>query len=226
MAAMALARPRPAAVAASARCCARSCAATCRASSARSSRPSARATATWRAGPSRRSATALLPLLGAGAGAGAGSRRLIVNLPPRSLKSLIVSVARPAWVLGHDPSGSDGARHRRGCGAGISALLLLLGVALLFRAPRLGNPVRGRQATLPPGRRPDATRVAALRGRLGPQAGRAGPGVCGDPAAGGRRHLAVPARGDPVRWRNRLRGEQDRRQFAPRGRPSWRTSPN
>jgi hypothetical protein len=31
-------------------------------------------------------------------------RRLVVNLPPRSLKSLIVSVAFPAWVLGHDPS--------------------------------------------------------------------------------------------------------------------------
>src|SRR5438874_4707484 len=31
------------------------------------------------------------------------SRRLIINLPPRSLKSLIVSVAWPAWLLGHDP---------------------------------------------------------------------------------------------------------------------------
>jgi predicted phage terminase large subunit-like protein len=30
--------------------------------------------------------------------------RQIVNLPPRSLKSLIVSVAFPAFVLGHDPS--------------------------------------------------------------------------------------------------------------------------
>ena len=37
-------------------------------------------------------------------GSGACRRRLIVNLPPRSLKSLIVSVAFPAWVLGHDPS--------------------------------------------------------------------------------------------------------------------------
>ena len=35
---------------------------------------------------------------------GGTCRRLIVNLPPRSLKSLIVSVAFPAWVLGHDPS--------------------------------------------------------------------------------------------------------------------------
>jgi predicted phage terminase large subunit-like protein len=32
------------------------------------------------------------------------TRRLIVNLPPRSLKSLAASVALPAWWLGHDPS--------------------------------------------------------------------------------------------------------------------------
>src|SRR5712671_1283215 len=31
-------------------------------------------------------------------------RRLIVNVPPRHLKSLIGSVAYPAWCLGHDPS--------------------------------------------------------------------------------------------------------------------------
>jgi len=31
-------------------------------------------------------------------------RRLIINLPPRSLKSLLASVAFPAWCLGHDPS--------------------------------------------------------------------------------------------------------------------------
>jgi predicted phage terminase large subunit-like protein len=30
--------------------------------------------------------------------------RLIVNLPPRSLKSIIISVAFPAWILGHDPT--------------------------------------------------------------------------------------------------------------------------
>lgn len=30
--------------------------------------------------------------------------RLIINLPPRMLKSTIVSVAWPAWLLGHDPS--------------------------------------------------------------------------------------------------------------------------
>jgi predicted phage terminase large subunit-like protein len=32
-------------------------------------------------------------------------RRLIVNLPPRSLKSHCVSVAFPAFLLGHDPAG-------------------------------------------------------------------------------------------------------------------------
>jgi len=29
--------------------------------------------------------------------------RLIINLPPRSLKSIVASVALPAWLLGHDP---------------------------------------------------------------------------------------------------------------------------
>jgi predicted phage terminase large subunit-like protein len=31
-------------------------------------------------------------------------RRLIINLPPRHLKSLMASIAFPAWRLGHDPS--------------------------------------------------------------------------------------------------------------------------
>jgi predicted phage terminase large subunit-like protein len=31
-------------------------------------------------------------------------RRLIINLPPRNLKSICTSVAFPAWLLGHDPS--------------------------------------------------------------------------------------------------------------------------
>jgi hypothetical protein len=31
-------------------------------------------------------------------------RRLVVNLPPRHLKSLLASVAFPAWWLGHRPS--------------------------------------------------------------------------------------------------------------------------
>jgi hypothetical protein len=30
-------------------------------------------------------------------------RRLIINLPPRHLKSHLASVAFPAWCLGHDP---------------------------------------------------------------------------------------------------------------------------
>ena len=31
-------------------------------------------------------------------------KRLIVNLPPRSLKSHCASVALPAWIMGHNPS--------------------------------------------------------------------------------------------------------------------------
>src|SRR6266404_3915299 len=31
-------------------------------------------------------------------------RRLIINLPPRHLKSLLASIAFPAWCLGHDSS--------------------------------------------------------------------------------------------------------------------------
>jgi hypothetical protein len=30
-------------------------------------------------------------------------RRLIINLPPRHLKSFFASVAFPAWCLGHEP---------------------------------------------------------------------------------------------------------------------------
>ena len=30
-------------------------------------------------------------------------KRLIINLPPRNLKSISVSTAYPAWLLGHDP---------------------------------------------------------------------------------------------------------------------------
>ena len=30
--------------------------------------------------------------------------RLVINLPPRSLKSIIASVALPAWLIGHDPT--------------------------------------------------------------------------------------------------------------------------
>lgn len=52
------------------------------------------------------------------------TKRLIINLPPRSLKSHAASVALPAWLLGHDPSkqiisvsyGQDLAiKHARDC---------------------------------------------------------------------------------------------------------------
>lgn len=52
------------------------------------------------------------------------TKRLIINLPPRSLKSLAASVAFPAWLLGHEPSkeimcasyGQDLAeKHARDC---------------------------------------------------------------------------------------------------------------
>jgi hypothetical protein len=31
-------------------------------------------------------------------------KRLIINMPPRSLKSMTASVAFPAFVLGHNPT--------------------------------------------------------------------------------------------------------------------------
>jgi predicted phage terminase large subunit-like protein len=57
-------------------------------------------------------------------------RRLIVNMPPRSLKSIIGSVALPAFMLGHDPTkrlicvsyGSDLAtKHANDCRATLNA---------------------------------------------------------------------------------------------------------
>jgi hypothetical protein len=33
-----------------------------------------------------------------------GAKRLIINVPPRHLKSLAASIALPAWLLGHDPT--------------------------------------------------------------------------------------------------------------------------
>ncbi len=33
----------------------------------------------------------------------ADTKRLIINIPPRSLKSTLISVAWPAWILGHNP---------------------------------------------------------------------------------------------------------------------------
>jgi predicted phage terminase large subunit-like protein len=35
---------------------------------------------------------------------GNGPKRLIINLPPRTLKSIMVSIASVAWLLGHDPT--------------------------------------------------------------------------------------------------------------------------
>src|SRR6185295_13017707 len=32
------------------------------------------------------------------------SKRLMINQPPRSLKSVCASIAFPAWMIGHDPS--------------------------------------------------------------------------------------------------------------------------
>ena len=38
------------------------------------------------------------------------NRRLLINQPPRSLKSICVSVAYVAWLLGHDPSPGSSSR--------------------------------------------------------------------------------------------------------------------
>ena len=38
---------------------------------------------------------------------GDARKRLILNLPPRTLKSFIASVALPAWLLGRNPSTPD-----------------------------------------------------------------------------------------------------------------------
>src|SRR6266849_6032183 len=35
---------------------------------------------------------------------GESGNRLVINLPPRTLKSQIVSVCLPAWLLGRDPA--------------------------------------------------------------------------------------------------------------------------
>ena len=41
------------------------------------------------------------------------SRRLIINVPPRSLKSICASVALPAFILGHDPKRENHLRELR-----------------------------------------------------------------------------------------------------------------
>ena len=51
--------------------------------------------------PSRHIEAMAAKLQGVGDG---GARRLIVNVPPRHLKSLAASVALPAWLLGRDPA--------------------------------------------------------------------------------------------------------------------------
>jgi predicted phage terminase large subunit-like protein len=54
------------------------------------------------------------------------TKRLVINLPPRNLKSLCTSVALPAWILAHDPtkriiclsySAELAAQHSRECKA-------------------------------------------------------------------------------------------------------------
>src|SRR5436189_2655126 len=50
---------------------------------------------------------------------GEAEKRLVVNQPPRSLKSFVISVCLPAWVLGRNPgariicaSYSEGLAHK------------------------------------------------------------------------------------------------------------------
>jgi hypothetical protein len=42
-------------------------------------------------------------------------RRLIINIPPRHLKSLAASIALPAWLLGHRPRRSSTSPTARSC---------------------------------------------------------------------------------------------------------------
>jgi hypothetical protein len=39
------------------------------------------------------------------------NRRLLINQPPRSLKSICVSIAYVAWLLGHDPRAAQAFDH-------------------------------------------------------------------------------------------------------------------
>ena len=86
-------------------------------------------------------------------------RRLIINLPPRHLKSLLAPVAFPAWCLGHDPSAQILYATRRWSVASVA---------------RRAGPRRQTVAGLPACRRqrlvpadlPDAP-VAAVRGNAG-----------------------------------------------------------
>jgi predicted phage terminase large subunit-like protein len=78
-------------------------------------------------------------------------RRLIINLPPRGLKSMLVSVAFPAFLLGHDPStriivASYGAELAGTFGANTRTVMqrrwyrdLFPGTRLLGAAPAVGG---------------------------------------------------------------------------------------
>ncbi len=78
-------------------------------------------------------------------------RRLIINLPPRGLKSMLVSVAFPAFLLGHDPSmpiivASYGAELAGKFGASTRTVMqsrwyrdLFPGTRLLGAAPAVGD---------------------------------------------------------------------------------------
>lgn len=74
------------------------------------------------------------------------TKRLIINLPPRTLKSHAASVAFPAWLLGHDPAkqiicasyGQDLAdKHARDCRTLISSAFF----RDIFPRTRLGKDV-------------------------------------------------------------------------------------
>ena len=45
--------------------------------------------------------------------ANANSRRLVINLPPRHLKTFLGSICLPAWILGHKPATKISRRHLR-----------------------------------------------------------------------------------------------------------------
>ena len=87
---------------------------------------------------------------------GEARKRLVVNLPPRTLKSFILSVALPAWLLGRKPSTriicasySDelATKFSRDCRALLENEVnaAIDGAAESIRPPRL-NPSRSRSA--------------------------------------------------------------------------------
>ena len=63
-------------------------------------------------------------------------RRLILCVPPRHLKSLLASVAFPAWCLGHDPSAQIL------CVSYAQELYLLHVLRKRMEYPKLKRPVR------------------------------------------------------------------------------------